>query len=98
MLQPRPISYLWIVAAFIFLLAVFHTLGGSSTAELPSWVTDKVPSLGGSTIEYHVTEGDGGRMSLADHMKLSEKSWKKTVRQRHKLVHDDWKGSDDIPL
>jgi hypothetical protein len=95
MLQPRPLTYLWMAGAGIFLLAVIHTLSGGSTAEIPSWVTSKVSSLGGGA---QVVQDAGGRMTLVDHMKLSEATWKKSVRQRHELLMQDWKGSNDIPL
>lgn len=81
----RPSLVLWCVGAGIFILALFHSMGGGGmTSEwVPTW---KGPST-----------SDSGRQSFREHVALAEKIWAKTVMQRHELLRDWDPNPDQMP-
>lgn len=91
MLTCKPIQLLWMLGGSLLVLALFHFVGGNNPAS--QWVSGGVAAISSLT-------GDGPRISLQEHMKLAEKIWAKTVRQRHELIQADWglKNPDDFDL
>jgi len=71
----------------VFLIALFRT---RSVGGAPSWISASNP-LGRQM--GHV----GERVSLQEHLRLSEKSWAKSVVQRHELLKE-WPDPEKMPL
>jgi len=83
----RPLQLLWLVGTVVFLIALFTTrrVGGA-----PSWISTSIP-LG------HETVRQGERVSMHEHLRLAEKSWAKTVAQRHELLKE-WADPETMPF
>lgn len=83
----RPIQLLWFAGAAVFVLALFHSLGGGTSSD---WIsTIKLPSLA-------KTRGDG-RVPLKQFVDLAESIWAKTIRQRIEM-RKDWDDQQNMPL
>jgi len=83
-MAPRPVQLLWFVGAAVFVLALFHTFGLKDSSSISEWL----PNASGSS---------AARVSLEEHMRLSEKSWQKSVNQRHMLL-SEWEDPMNMPF
>jgi hypothetical protein len=89
MIAARPLQMLWIVGAVIFVIALFHTMSGGETSD---WISNTI--IQNTSSKSHKATG---RLSLEAHVKLAEKIWAKTVRQRHEM-RKDWEDQANMPL
>lgn len=85
--NPKRVTHmLWLAAAVMFVLAVFHSTHIGSASK--DWVTTKVQGI----------KRPSGRSSLQEYMSVAEASWAKTVKQRHDLISQDWGTADKMPM
>ncbi|KFX94177.1 hypothetical protein V490_04474 [Pseudogymnoascus sp. VKM F-3557] len=82
MLATRPLRVLLLFASAVFIITLISGYGPDGSI---SWFSKSV--LG----------HDVGRVSLREHMRLAEKSWSKTVEQRHELLKE-WRYPEIMPL
>ncbi|KLU87815.1 hypothetical protein MAPG_06808 [Magnaporthiopsis poae ATCC 64411] len=94
----RLMQLLWLVAAFMFAVALVRSLGGGDGYHTAArgWMASRVQGLVGGS------RGDGtgrsGRLSMAEHMHAAERAWGKTVKQRHELIRKDFGDVEKLPL
>ena len=93
----RVLQILWASAATMLIMAIVHSVSNEQSRE---WVFAQLPALGasgggrsnGKTGARHL------RLSLKEHMALAERSWAKTVKQRHEMIKADYKSIKYMPL
>jgi hypothetical protein len=82
MLATRPLRVLLLLASAVFIITLISGYGSDGSI---SWFPKSVLSH------------DVARVSLREHMRLAEKSWSKTVEQRHELLKE-WRYPEIMPL
>ena len=83
MLATRHLRFLLLAAFSVFVITL---VSGYGSGGLLSWFST-------SSVLSH----DVARVSLREHMRLAEKSWSKTVEQRHELL-GEWRYPEIMPL
>lgn len=86
----RILQILWLLAALLFTLAILHVSTAGQSAG--SWATDHVPGFASISSSMRV------RLAMEAHMAFAEKSWAKTVRQRHEMIRSDYQAISEMPL
>jgi hypothetical protein len=93
MVLARPIQVLWFVGAAVFILALFHSMGGADS----EWYA-RVKASATTTSKTTPSSTGNERLGLKEHVELAEKIWAKTVEQRHTLLKQDWEDHSKMPL
>ncbi len=89
----RAVQMIWVAAGVLFTFAVIHSMSGGS-ASPPQWVSSRVERLMNGN-----HNAMGGRISLRDHMEMSEAAWQRSVDARHAMIQKDWGGdTSKLPL
>lgn len=89
----RPYQFIWLVGTMVFLIAVYSTTQAGIGRE---WVAPTTGAAVHVPDSYEIAKLSG-RLSLEDHIQLSNKIWAKTVRQRHQMLKD-WPETENMPM